>query len=280
MILIADSGSTKTHWVLADQSGKSTSVYSEGINPFFMDADQIGKTLSDCFADVELDGLEAIYFYGAGCSLPDKCALVAEALRDFFGGPKIEVNSDLLAAARALFGSDKGVACILGTGSNAAVYNGMDFDRRIKSYGYLLGDEGSGSYLGRKLLQDYIREEMPVDLRHLFEAEFKLSHEQILENVYRKSFPNRYLAGFATFASPNLQHPYIKEIVSNSFKDFVRFPLQSLDFDRRLPIGFVGSIAFHFRDLLGTILEENKLIPGPIVRAPIHKLLDFHLNRF
>ena len=244
-----------------------------------MDAGQIRETLSVCFSNVEIDGLEEVYFYGAGCSLPDKCTLVAEALRDFFGGPKIEVNSDLLAAARALFGSDKGVACILGTGSNAAVYNGMDFDRRIKSYGYLLGDEGSGSYLGRKLLQDYIREEMPVDLRHLFEAEFKLSHEQILENVYRKSFPNRYLAGFATFASSNLQHPYIREIVRNSFKDFVRFPLQSLDFDRRLPIGFVGSIAFHFRDLLGTILEENKLIPGPIVRAPIQKLLDFHIDK-
>jgi N-acetylglucosamine kinase-like BadF-type ATPase len=277
MKIIADSGSTKTHWVIVSSNGEKKSLFSEGINPYFLDAHKIEEIVKACFKDVALQEVEEVHFYGAGCALPEKCAIVQKGLAKVFPKADIQTNSDLLAAAHALFGQGSGVACILGTGSNAAVYDGNNFVDKIQSLGYLLGDEGSGSYIGKLLLQQYFRKEMPADLRAYFEAKYNLDTPEVLDRLYKKSFPNRYLASFTTFVSDYSQNDYIQEIVRIAFRDFVKYQLSSLKIEDELKIGFVGSIAYYFQDILKQELAKEGYSLSQILKEPIHNLVDYHL---
>ncbi len=277
MKIIADSGSTKTHWVILSSNGEKKSLFSEGINPYFLDASKIEEIVKACFQGIALQDVVEVYFYGAGCALPEKCSVVQKGLSKVFPQAIIQTNSDLLAAAHALFGAQEGVACILGTGSNAAVYNGNSFVDKIQSLGYLLGDEGSGSYIGKLLLQQYFRKEMPADLRVDFEAKFKLDTPEVLERLYKKPFPNRYLASFTTFVSEHPQSKFIQEIVRNAFRDFVKYQLSSLKIEEDMKIGFVGSIAYYFQDILKQELAKEGYSLSQILKEPIHNLVEYHL---
>ena len=275
MILIADSGSTKTHWILMSQNGKQQSFYSQGINPYFLDETVITELVSECFQSVNGKNISQVYFYGAGCSLPEKCSLVHGALQFVFPKAAIETKSDLLAAAYALFGDHEGVACILGTGSNAAVYDGKDFSSKIQSLGYLLGDEGSGSYIGRMILQSYLRNEMPHKLRLDFEKKYQVDVASILENLYKKEFPNRYLATYAPFATKFAKEVFIKKIIKTAFKNFIKYQLDTLSFNKKIPVGFVGSVAYYFQDILKEELENRSYIIGEVIQEPIHSLVKY-----
>jgi len=211
--------------------------------------------------------------------MPEKCSLVQNALQSVFQKAYIESNSDLLAAAHALFGNSRGVCCILGTGSNAAVYDGKCFSSKIQSLGYLLGDEGSGSYVGRMLLQSYLRNEMPKNLQLAFENQYNVDVSFVLENLYKKKFPNRYLASFAPFATTFAQEDFILNILRIAFKDFIKYQLDTLNFDKKLPVGFVGSVAFYFQNILKEELEKHSYLSGAIEQEPINSLVEYYKSK-
>lgn len=277
MILIADSGSTKTHWVVISDKHERQDFYSEGINPYFVDDQMINSIVATCFMGFEVGQVDEVIFYGAGCANLTKCTVVEMGLSSVFYNAKFQVYSDLLAAAHAIFGNKPGIPCILGTGSNAAVYNGKDFSNKIQSLGYLLGDEGSGSYIGKMLLQQYFRGEMPADLRIEFEAKFEIEVPEVLDRIYKKPFPNRYLASFTPFVSDHQQSKYIQEIVRSAFRDFVKYQLSSLKIEEELTIGFVGSIAYYFQEILKEELTKEGYSLSQIIKEPIHKLVEYHL---
>jgi len=278
MKIIADSGSTKTHWVIVSNDGEQSSLFSQGLNPYFVDSKDIEQIVKIAFKDFDCKQVSGLIFYGAGCSLADKCTLIHGAFSAVFINADIQVHSDLLAAARALFADTAGVACILGTGSNATVYDGEAFLDRIKSMGYLIGDEGSGSYIGKQILQSYLRGLMPEDLKKAFESTYKIEIPKLLDRLYKQAFPNRYLASFAAFASDHAQHGFIRNIVRSSFQDFIQFQLKTLRFKIELPIGFVGSVAYYFQDILKDELEASAFVCGHIIKEPIHNLVKYHLE--
>ena len=277
MKIIADSGSTKTHWVVSEGSTRND-YFSDGINPYFMNADEISRLLADTFSGLPAGKIDSIIFYGAGCSLPEKCEIVRSGLSGYFSKADIEVHSDLLASAHALFGNKAGVACILGTGSNAAVFDGEKFIQKIRSLGYMLGDEGSGSYIGRQLLQAWFRNEMPEVLQQEFAAGYQTDTAKVLEALYNKPFPNRYLASFTPFASKHSDKVFIQNLMRNAFRDFIRYQLATLTFDKQLPIGFVGSVAFYFQDILKEELQKSGYTPGPVLQAPMEALVKYYLD--
>ncbi len=276
MKIIADSGSTKTHWVVISEGKQTQSFFSEGINPYFLDSNKISLLVANCFSELNVEDVEEIYFYGAGCSLPEKCNIVQSALKKVFPKSQIETFSDLLASARALFGKEKGVACILGTGSNAAVYDGYRFVCKIQSLGYILGDEGSGAYIGRQFLKLFINKKMPKGLRIDFAKRYQTDITDILENIYKKPFPNRYLASFASFASEYPKDKFINSVIRNAFTLFIKYQLSTLEFDRKIPVGFVGSIAFHFQNILKEELQCQGYALGNVLKEPIRKLAQYH----
>lgn len=276
-ILIADSGSTKTHWMLLKDDGSQQELFCTGINPYFMDENQIVDLINKSIPEIVLSKTDELFFYGAGCSNTDKCIIVNNALNRVFINAKVEVSNDLLASARALFGSNRGIACILGTGSNAAVYNGVDFDDKINSLGYMLGDEGSGAYIGKKLLFDFLHNEMPKDLYQKFAKGYNLNFHDVLDRIYKQDFPNRYLASFTPFASKYIDDSYIVEILETSFDAFIKYQLSSLNFDKTTTsIGFIGSIAFHFKEILQRRLDLNNYKIARIVSAPMDGLVEYH----
>jgi len=211
MILIADSGSTKTNWVLSQKGACIQTVNTPGINPYFQSeteiADHIGETLIPQL-NIPLEDIKAIYFYGAGCTL-DKAEIVKNALSLHFPINHIEVNSDLLGAARGICGKAAGIACIMGTGSNSCFYDGNQIVKNISPLGFILGDEGSGAVLGKLLVGDLLKEILPATIKEKFLSQFNLTPAQIIDKVYRQSFPNRFLASLSPFLAENIHEPAI-----------------------------------------------------------------------
>jgi glucosamine kinase len=225
MILIADGGSTKTAWTLLDDNKQTIGEFrTEGYNPYFWTSGEIAASIQKQLVP-RLEGktISRIYFYGAGCSTPEKNAIVHEGIATHFGDANIEVTHDLLAAARALLKRGPGFAAILGTGANTCLYDGHGITHNIDSLGYMLGDEGSGSYIGRKLVRDFMRGYFPETLSQAFREKFGYSNnEQIFDDLYHKPYPNRTLAGFCSFASEHASYDYIQQIVLESFVDLFR----------------------------------------------------------
>jgi len=278
MNLIADSGSTKTHWCLVENGQIIKQIFTKGINPFYQTENEI-KTEIEFFLlpELSVQSVSKIFFYGAGCSFPDKKAMVSNALGSFFKHISIEVQSDLLAAARALFGNNQGIACILGTGSNSCFYDGSKIIENVSPLGFILGDEGSGAVLGKTLVSDYLKNQLSSTLKEKFLNQFDITPAEILENVYKKPFPNRFLAKFTTFLSENIHEEQIYNIVYVGFTSFVKRNVAQYQTDG-LKVGFVGSIAFYFKDILYKVALENGLKVDIIDQSPMNGLINFHKN--
>ena len=276
MILIADSGSTKTNWCIHQPiQGKTTSLQTSGINPFYQDETAILATLKAEFTAGYPD-VQEIHFYGAGCANPEVNRIVETALREFFQAENIEVGSDLVAAARALCQHEPGIACIMGTGSNSCYYNGKDIENQISPLGFILGDEGSGAVIGKRLLSDILKNQLPGSVIRKFFGQYQTSQPEIMENIYRKPFPNRYAAQFTRFIGENLTETSLRNMVRTEFELFFRRNVLQYPQSQYLPVHFSGSVAWHFRDILRVTAETLGLQTGTILRDPMEGLLKYH----
>jgi N-acetylglucosamine kinase-like BadF-type ATPase len=275
MLLIADSGSTKTHWSLTDGKTVIKEVYTNGINPFYQDEAGITVELENqLLPKIRGYEIEGINFYGAGCSFPEKRAIVSRAIGRFFPGAVIEVQSDLLGAARALFGRKAGIACILGTGSNSCYYDGKEIVENVSPLGFILGDEGSGAVLVKSLVADCLKNQLPASICDKFMKQYKLTPAMIMEHVYKKPFPNRFLAQFAPFLSENIDKKQIYDIVYQGFKNF--FKRNIAQYKKANEIGFIGSVAWHLSDVLKKVAAEEQISITQIVQSPMEGLLLYH----
>jgi N-acetylglucosamine kinase-like BadF-type ATPase len=276
MILIADSGSSKTSWLLL-KDGISQAGQTSGINPFFQSEEEIYRLLSDNFF-LEHEGIREIWFYGAGCSNADKKTVVRNALERFFHPQIISVESDLLGAARSLCGHEPGIAAILGTGSNSCYYNGKAIVKHVSPLGYVLGDEGSGAVLGKQLVSDILKRQLPEHIIGRFEQTYQLTTDEILNNVYKNSFPNRYLAKFSVFLYENKTEESIRQLVKRSFVDFFVRNIRHYHEASSLPVHFTGSIAWHFQPILKEAADQSGFRIGEVTKEPMDGLVKFHSN--
>ncbi|MDR0412591.1 MAG: ATPase [Dysgonamonadaceae bacterium] len=277
MILIADSGSTKTKWSLTGNGSTAQTCVTEGINPFF----RTGKVLLDSLKrefTLPVENISAVYFYGAGCT-PETSPLVSDALSAFFNTRSVEVHSDLLAAARSLCDGKEGIACILGTGSNSCYYDGEKIVSAVSSLGYILGDEGSGAVLGKKLVAGVFKNQLPDPVVRDFQQTFRLSLAEIMENVYRRPFPNRFLAQFVPFILDRTGYPEVRELVRSSFAEFIEKNILSYRKARSLPVHFTGSVAYHLKHILEEECSRFDLQMGNVTKEPMPGLLKYHLKK-
>jgi len=278
MILIADSGSTKTNWALIQNKEVVNIIKTDGINPFFRDLEDISDELEKVLVPQIYGKVTKVFFYGAGIINNVKGAGVKRLLQDFFPEATIAAYSDLLAAARATLGKQKGIACILGTGTNSCVYDGEKIIDHVSPLGFILGDEGSGAVMGRKLLGDYLKKVMPEVLRNKFKAEYNLSGTEIMERVYRKERANLFLAGFTKFIYDNIETEYCTDFVLAEFNAFVDRNLLNYEAVNSYPICFIGSVAFYFQQILKEVLNSRSLICGTIIKDPMEGLIQYHKN--
>lgn len=284
MIIVADSGSTKTDWRFVDEENGTIlfGVKSIGFNPYFHSSQFITSTLENSFHDIlssSKDQVSTIYYYGAGCSSEDKNLIVSNALSKLFPLAKIHVMHDLLGASRAALGNGSGIACIIGTGANSCVWDGTKVVDNIPSHGYIFGDEGSGSYLGKELLKIYLNNQMDALMKSKFDEEFNITEQEILENTYRKPNPNVFLASFARFYSFFPESNELNNIIKFGFNDF--FHTRVLRYSNYIyhELGFVGSIAFYFKEQLEEIAKMHSITIKSVEKCPIDKLVQFHLEK-
>ena len=277
MILIADSGSTKTHWALVEGGVHRTTIHTPGLNPYFHNTASVEAILvADLIPGLVPDHIRGIYFYGAGCSTENNNNLLQEAMQPWFGKASIHIYHDILGAARALFGKKEGIACILGTGCNSCYYDGNEIWSKVASLGYLFGDEGAGSNLGKRLMESYLKKRLPEDLRSEFEKEYNFTLEDYLNAFYNRPFPNRFLASFSTFIAPRQEHPYLHRLVRDSFDAFFEEQVKQYDDYRKLTVSFVGSIAFCYRKILLESAKAHKIRTGIILQSPLEGLISYH----
>ncbi|WP_142532039.1 BadF/BadG/BcrA/BcrD ATPase family protein [Saccharicrinis carchari] len=276
MILIADSGSTKTEWrVSGDHVGSENTCITKGINPFHQTTEEILMSLKESFS-LAVDEINEIYFYGAGCANQEKNNIVRSALFSFFGTDKIYVDSDLAGAARSLCGNSAGIACILGTGSNSCLYDGKNVIDNVSPLGYILGDEGSGAYLGKQLIGDILKKQLPDNLIDLFWQEHQTNRAEILEHVYKKPMANRYLAQYTKFLSKHIHQAALDRLVTQSFSSFVQRNLLQYNNVLHLEVNFTGSVAYYFRPQLKKALNQHNLTLGIVTQAPMSGLEKYH----
>ncbi len=278
MLLIADSGSTKTAWSLVNpETGMVKAFQTSGINPMYQDEAGIVAVLKNEFTADVPDEVK-IYFYGAGCINNGVNATVRNALNSFFSISEISVETDLMAAARSLCSENEGIACILGTGSNSCYYNGHEITKNVSPLGFMLGDEGSGAVIGRKFVSDLLKNQLSEPVAAGFFTMFPIKPAEIMDHVYRKSFPNRYLAQFTRFIHDNLDEPALRTMVKNSFIEFFTRNISQYDEARRLPINFTGGIAFHFEVILRDAADTLGYRIGKITENPMEGLIRYHLH--
>jgi N-acetylglucosamine kinase-like BadF-type ATPase len=282
MIIIADGGSTKTNWCLITSEGKKVLFNTEGYNPYFSDTDYIIASLNKNIpSDLPIADIKEVNYYGAGVHNDEKAEIVAKAMRAFFVNAQVNIGHDLLAAARALLGDERGFAAILGTGTNTCIYDGEDIEFNIDSLAYILGDEGSGCYIGKKLLSDYIRGYMPENVREVFWETFKLTPDDILNNVYTKPLPNRFCASFSKFVydiTVNIE--YSRNLVKTSFNDFFKNLVSHYPNYKSYKFNCIGSVAYNFRNILEEVAQEYEMEMGVIIRSPIDNLVEYHVKKF
>lgn len=276
MILIGDSGATKTTWALLKNKDVITHDTS-GFNPYYMGPEVIRNILNNDMIPAIMDAeIEEIYFYGSGCSTEKNCNVVSTELSVHFPGARIEIHHDLLAAARALLGRKEGIACILGTGANSCAYDGEKITANVASLGYMYGDEGSGAYIGRKFLAAYLKKKLAKEILDAFNDEYHYSLEDILRSTYNKGNPSTYMASFTRFLARHEHHDDVREILHSSFTEFFKESLSKYDRYKQLPVCFVGSVAFHFRHILNEAAWQMGISIGRIEQAPIEGLIRYH----
>jgi len=277
MILIADSGSTKTDWRIFDNNEVVKGFQTAGYNPYYQSTQEISDDLKVHFRPfVEPYKIDQIYYYGTGCSTKERKDTVRKAIIDHVDTGECEVEGDLLGAARAACQHEYGIACILGTGSGSCVFDGQNIVETVPSLGFILGDEGSGAYIGKKLVTDFLREDMPDHLVLAMKEEYGLTKEIVLENVNQKPMPSRYLARFSKFLYDYLAEEYVISLVRGGLGDFVKQYILRYDSFNRYPVSFVGSISYYFKSVLEDLSRKNNFTLGRIIKSPVEGLVEYH----
>lgn len=277
MILIADSGSTKTDWTAVEHGEVVCRTQTKGMNPFFQTEEEMTQELQQVLLpQLPAGNVDNVYFYGAGCT-PEKCPVVAETLRKALNVTgNAEVYSDMLGAARGLCGHEYGIVCIMGTGSNSCLYNGEKFIANVSPLGFIIGDEGSGAVLGKLLVGDLLKNQLGEELKEKFLKKFELTPADIIDRVYRKPFPNRFLASLSPFIAENIQNPGIRSLVKGSFLAFLRRNVMQYENYQMQKVNFIGSIAYYYKDILTEAVQECGLHMGKIMKAPMEGLIEYH----
>lgn len=275
MILIADSGSTKTEWLFTNGKEMKIAV-TQGLHPIFISEENLIKIIEIELPDDFKQNVTQLFFYGTGCNGEEQKSKMKKALGKIFSDTQIEIASDLLGAAHACCGNQKGIVAIIGTGSSVCQYNGKGIESIRPSLGYILGDEGSGNHIGKKLLNDFFTGKMPTDLFEKFVQKYALTRENVIESVYRSEFPNRYLASFALFAAEHIDTVYCKKIVKDSIMELFDHHIIPLYEKSKLPVSFNGSIAFYFQEIVMEICRAKHIQVNTIIQSPGEKLVEYH----
>ena len=274
--LICDSGSTKAEWCLLNGKSKKI-VTTQGLSPYFLTTQQIQKIIEkELVPKIKNIIIDEVFFYGTGCSNPENVKSVKKAISLVFSKAKVTVDHDLMGAAKALCGRNKGIACILGTGSNSCFYNGKKIVKNSPGLGYVLGDEGSGAYLGKKVIQYFLYKTFDEDLMDRFNAKYATNSVDILNHVYKQPLPNRYLASFVPFLIENRGHYMIENIIEDAFNDFFFNHIYKYRESWQMPINFVGSVAFGFKDVLKEMCNAYELQLGIVIKKPMDGLIKYH----
>ncbi len=280
MIIVADSGSTKTSWAVLKNAEEPKQFSTEGYNPYYVDSEYIRKSITTNFSyQVETNDVKQIYFYGAGCA-GGKDEIVKRALNDVFPHASIVIESDLIAAAKSLFGDKDGFVSILGTGTNTGVYSNGEIVNQVNSLGFFMGDEGSGAYLGRKLLSLFARRAMPIELMEALEDDYQLTPNAVVPAFYDAELQNRYSAKFTVFLSNHIEHTYIKKLVKNAFVDFFENIVCLYPNYRSYQLNSIGSIGFTFIDQLKEVAYSYGMNVGKINKSPMEGLIAYHQGLF
>lgn len=276
MIVIADSGSTKTNWCFLQKDKVQLLKDTEGFNPYYVNTEQIKNSLELHFTDADLNNsVTEIHFYGSGC-FPEMVPVVSNALTKIFKNASVSIELDLLAAARALLKSEPGFAAILGTGTNSCLYDGEKIIQNIDSLGFILGDEGSATSIGKRLLADYIRGYMPADMENLFSKEYQLTKDQIFRKVYGTQHANRFCGGLSLFVHKYIEYTYMSELVESCFRLFFSNLVSQYKNYQQHSFNCIGSIGFVFADQLKKVAMDFNMLPGTIVRSPLEGLISYH----
>jgi glucosamine kinase len=278
MILIADSGSTKAEWVVVKDGTPGDSFFTSGISPIYLNETGILEVLKKELPALSGQSFSEVYFYGSGCNSEDNNNIVKRAVGKFVKADSVFVGSDVLAAAVSLCFNREGIACILGTGSNSCYYNGKEIVYNVPPLGYILGDEGSAAVMGKKLVSDILKKQLPEGVRTLFFETYKTTTAEIIENVYRTPFPSRYLGKFARFLSSNIEIPELYSIVESSLDDFIVRNILQYPESAFCKINFTGSIAYNFKIILEKGLSRHSLNSGIITLAPMKNLVKYHIE--
>jgi len=275
MILIADSGSTKTDWCVSNRGEQLQRIITSGLNPYFVSEDEIEREIRlSLLPKLQTHQFDAFYFYGSGCT-PEKIPMMHTVLNRCFEVKTSAVDSDLSGAARGAFGRTPGIVCILGTGSNSCYYDGEKIVSNVPSLGFILGDEGSGAALGKLLVSDLLKNQLPAGLKEKFLQEFDLTLGMIIERVYRRPFPNRFLASFSPFLLRNIEEPALRLLVFNGFRSFLTRNVMQYDY-KRYPIRFIGSVAYYYREILEEAVLACGMQSGGVMRQPMEGLVKYH----
>lgn len=274
-ILIADSGFTKTDWRVIDDEGGIAQARTAGINPYYQTEEEMLKEIQNLHNQIP-EKMDRIYYYGTGCSSATNRDKISALLSRYYPHAVIDVNHDLLAAARSLCGDQQGIACIIGTGTNSCLYDGKKILDNVPSLGWAIADEGGGTYLGKALVTDYYRKDMPKHLRILFKEEFELTKDGFLTKMYQEPMPGRFLASFAKFIGKHTADPYMYQLVSTGFELFLTKNVMKYEGHKDLPIHFTGSVAYYFGNILRDVAMKNGLQIKHITQEPIAGLTLFH----
>jgi N-acetylglucosamine kinase-like BadF-type ATPase len=276
-LLLVESGSTKTDWCLVNKTGRPVHFKTSGINPYLQSADCILKVLENELPwDNNRHSADQIVFYGAGAGKPEQQQKLSQVLKNFFKVRQVEVQGDMMAAARAMCGNDKGIVCILGTGSNSCFYNGKKIVEQQTSLGFIAGDEGSGNYMGKRILQYYAYNTFDEELKSYFEMKFGGNISEIVTRLYAEPFPNRYLATFVTLLKENRGHFMVENIIEDCLNDFFHYHILKYRQSWKLPLFFTGSVAREFEDIIRALCQQYELEFGKIEKSPMENLIKYH----
>jgi N-acetylglucosamine kinase-like BadF-type ATPase len=280
MILIADSGSTKTDWRILDQNEVITQTQTVGFNPYYQDAESIANELKAKLLPLCTKEVTQVFYYGTGVTNEEKAGVIKDAVLQVFPTcQQIDAQSDVVGAARASCGKTAGIACILGTGSNSIYFDGEKTGFQVPPLGFWLGDEGSGGHLGKSLITSYLHKEMPLQIRAIFEEKYGIMDRlTVLENAYHKPFPNRYFATFSRFLFDTIEEDFCRNLVENCFLQFFEKYILKYPMCHETNVNFVGSVAFYYKELLIKVAKTNNLIVGRILKTPIDGLVEYCLN--
>jgi glucosamine kinase len=276
MIIIADSGSSKIDWRLLKKDGAILQASSAGFNPYYQPIEDLRKIIEESLTPQVSESVHKIFFYGTGVSSEKNQSLIRSLFLEYFSGAGVEIEWDLLAAARALCGQEAGIACILGTGSNSCLYDGNKITDQVANLGWILADEGSGTAMGKRILFDYLRKKMPDHLTAQFQKRFPFSREEFLEKIYQGEKPSTFLAGFSKFIFQHLREPYCYKLVYDSLSEFYDNNILPYNGSKNLRVHFVGSIAFYYSDVVRQVANDKGVIVKNILETPIAGLTLYH----